>query len=183
MKLHIKYDTLTVCKVVVKEQLEKLEIPFEFNSIGEVELIKPINVAMHRELNGALKKYGIEIIDDPKSIFVQKIKDLIIELVNAENLLPSAKFSDYLAQNLNHSYGHISKTFSEVTYTSIEHFIILQKIEKAKQMLSHGELTLTEMAWKLNYSSVQHLSNQFKKTTGITPSSFQRIVKERRKQE
>ena len=94
---------------------------------------------------------------------MQRIKDTIIELVNSEERLPSAKFSDFLAQKLNHSYGHISKLFSDVTYTSIENFIILQKIERAKQLIIAGELTLTEIAWQLNYSSVQHLSNQFKK--------------------
>jgi AraC-like DNA-binding protein len=181
MKLHIKYDTVTACKVILQEQLEKLGIAYELSSLGEVELKKAVTYTQHKDLNVALKKYGIEILDDQRSIFVQKIKDTIIELVNSEERLPSAKFSDFLAHKLNHSYGHISKIFSDVTYTSIENFIILQKIERAKQLVIAGELTLTEIAWQLNYSSVQHLSNQFKKTTGITPTAFQRIIKMRRK--
>lgn len=180
MKLHIKYDTVTVCKVVLQEQLEKLDIPFEFNSLGEVELKKPITYSQHKDINAALVKYGMQILDDQRSIFVQRVKDTIIEMVNSEERVASAKFSDYLAKKLNHGYGHISKLFSDVTYTSIETFIILQKIEKAKLLLMNGDLTLTEVAWKLNYSSVQHLSNQFKKTTGITPTAFQRIMKMRR---
>ena len=181
MKLHLKYDTVMACKMILQEQLDKLQIPYELTALGEVELKKAVSFTQHKELSQALKKYGIEILDDQKSIFVQRIKDTIIELVNSEERLPSAKFSDFLAQKLNHSYGHISKLFSDVTYTSIENFIILQKIERAKQLIISGELTLTEIAWQLNYSSVQHLSNQFKKTTGITPTAFQRIIKMRRK--
>jgi len=180
MKLHVKYDSVTICKVVLQEQLEKLGIPFEMTSLGEVEIKKEVTSAQHKEINEALKKYSIEILDDQKVIFVQRIKDTIVELVNSDEKLSSAKFSDYLARKLNHSYSHISKLFSDVTYTSIETFIILQKIERAKQLIISGHLTLTEVAWQLNYSSVQHLSNQFKKTTGITPTVFQRIIKMRR---
>ncbi len=173
---------VTVCKVVLQEQLEKLGIPFELNTLGEVEFQEKITLAQQEEINQDLKKYGIELLDDQKTIFVQKIKDTIIELVNMDEKLSSAKFSDFLAQKLNYSYGHISKLFSDVTFTSIENFIILQKIERAKQLILDANLTLTEVAWKLNYSSVQHLSNQFKKTTGITPTAFQRIIKMRRLQ-
>ncbi|MEO6132297.1 MAG: AraC family transcriptional regulator [Saprospiraceae bacterium] len=182
MKLHVRYDMVTVCKVVLQEQLEKLGITFELTTLGELELKDSITVTRQEEINQVLKKYGIELLDDQKNIFVQKIKDTIIELINTDEKLSSAKFSDYLARKLNYSYGHISKLFSDVTYTSIENFIILQKIERAKQLILHEELTLTEVAWKLNYSSVQHLSNQFKKTTGLTPTAFQRIIKMRRLQ-
>ena len=180
MKLHLKYDIVQVCKGILQEQLDKCGIPYLLTSPGEVELKRTISVTEHRELSASLKKYGIEILDEQKSIFVQKIKDTVIELVYSNERLPSAKFSDYLAQKLNHSYGHISKSFSDITYTSIENFIILQKIERAKQMMISGQLTLTEIAWELNYSSVQHLSNQFKKTTGLTPTAFQRIIQKRR---
>ncbi len=173
---------VTVCKVVLQERLEKLGIPFELNTLGEVEFQDTITLAQQEEINQDLKKYGIELLDDQKTIFVQKIKDTIIELVNMDEKISSAKFSDFLAQKLNYSYGHISKLFSDVTFTSIENFIILQKIERAKQLILNANLTLTEVAWKLNYSSVQHLSNQFKKTTGITPTAFQRIIKMRRLQ-
>ncbi|MEP6645887.1 MAG: AraC family transcriptional regulator [Saprospiraceae bacterium] len=182
MKLHVRYDMVTVCKMVLQEKLEEMGITFELTTLGEIELKESITVSRQDEINQALKKYGIELLDDQKNIFVQKIKDTIIELINTDEKLSSAKFSDYLARKLNYSYGHISKLFSDVTFTSIENFIILQKIERAKQLILHEELTLTEVAWKLNYSSVQHLSNQFKKTTGLTPTAFQRIIKLRRLQ-
>ena len=172
---------MAACKAIFADQLTKLGVAFAFNTMGEVELLQPVDAATKKAIEEKLREYGIEIIQDPRSMFVQRIKDVIIEMINSESKLPSAKFSDYLAQRLNHSYGHISKIFSEVTYTSIEHFIIIQKIEKVKHLITNGELTLSEMSWQLNYSSVQHLSNQFKKTTGITPTAFQRIVRERRK--
>ena len=180
-KIQFKCDTMAACKAIFTEQLRQLGVEFAFNTMGEVELLQPVDGTKMKQIEEKLREFGIEIIQDPRSIFVQRIKDVIIEMINADNKLPSAKFSDYLAQRLNHSYGHISKIFSEVTYTSIEHFIIIQKIEKVKHLITNGELTLSEMSWQLNYSSVQHLSNQFKKTTGITPTAFQRIVRERRK--
>ncbi len=180
MKLHVNYDIATTCKAILHEQLQKLGIPFVINSMSEIELQKEISHAQQIQINEALKKYGIEVLDDQKIIFVQIVKDTIIELVNSEQHLSSAKFSDYLARKLNYSYRHISKLFSDVTYTSIENFIILQKIERAKQLIIDEKLTLTQISWQLNYSSVQHLSSQFKKTTGITPSAFQRIIKMRR---
>lgn len=180
MKLHVRYDMVTVCKTVLQEQLEKFGIPFKLNALGEVEFDETLTAVQQEEINAGLRRYGIELLDDQKIVFIQRIKDTIIELVNSEEKLSSAKFSDYVASKLNYSYGHISKLFSDVTYTSIENFIILQKIEKAKQLILDENLTLTEVAWKLNYSSVQHLSNQFKKTTGLTPTAFQRIIKMRR---
>jgi AraC-like DNA-binding protein len=179
-RLHVKYDIVTTCKAILQEQLEKSGIPFVLNSLGEVELKNEITSDQYKEINIALKKYGIELLDDSKIIFVQKIKDTIIEIVNSDEKLSSAKFSEHLSRKVNLSYGHISKLFSEITFTSIENFIILQKIERAKQLIISDSLTLTEVAWKLNYSSVQHLSNQFKKNTGITPTAFQRIIKMRR---
>ncbi|MDB5229088.1 MAG: AraC family transcriptional regulator, partial [Bacteroidota bacterium] len=119
-------------------------------------------------------------VDNQKSTLVQKIKDTIIEMVWLEEKLPTSKISSYIAEKLNHSYGYLSNLFSEVTYTSIENYIIIQKIERAKQMIIGDELTLTEISYRLNYSSVAHLSTQFKKTTGLTPSAFQRIIKKRR---
>jgi AraC-like DNA-binding protein len=180
MKLHVRFDMVTVCKIVLQEQLGKFGIPFELNTLGEVEFEDSLTPGMQEAINTELRKYGIELLEDQKIIFIQKIKDTIIELVSSDEKLSSAKFSDYVARKLNYSYGHISKLFSDVTYTSIENFIILQKIERAKQLIMNENLTLTEVAWKLNYSSVQHLSNQFKKTTGLTPTAFQRIIKMRR---
>ena len=180
MKLQIKYDINQACKVILQDTLEKYEIPFELTGLGEVELKRPVSPEEYKELQTALHRYGIEILDTPKNAFIQKIKDAIIEMIYMDDKLQTSKISVYLADRLNHSYGYLSSLFSEVTHTSIENFIILQKIERAKQMIIEDKLTLTEMAWQLNYSSVAHLSNQFKKTTGLTPTAFQRIIKKRK---
>ena len=147
---------------------------------GEVEIEETLPPEKLKSLNEHLAEYGIEILDNHKNIVVQKIKDAINEMVYSDEKLPNAKNSAYLADKLNMSYWHISNLFSEVTYTSIENFIILQKVERAKQLMSTNELTFTEIAWKLNYSSVAHFSAQFKNATGLTPSSFQRILNKRR---
>lgn len=155
-------------------------IAYDTNGLGEVELKKAISTEEHELISLRLKKYGIEIMDSRISILIQKTKDAIIEMINLEENIPTYKVSHYLAKKLNYSFGYISSLFSDVTYTSIGNFIILQKIERVKQLIIDDELTITQIANKLNYSSVAHLSNQFKKTTGITPSAFQRIIKKRR---
>jgi len=180
MKLFLKYDFNTVCKAILAEQLEKLELPHYILGMGEIELLRPPSDAEVKMLHEHLLKYGIEIVETPKRILVQKTKDVIVEMVYMNETLPVSKISDYLAGKLHHSYGYLSNLFSEVTYTSIENFIILQKIERAKQLILTNELTFTEIAWKLNYSSVAHFSTQFKNVTGLTPSAFQRIISKRR---
>lgn len=179
MKLQIKYDIHQACKIIMQEQLTSMGIAHEITGIGEIELKENITKSQYQDLETVLKKYGIEIIENPKNSFVQKVKDLIVEMIYLEDELPNAKISAYISGKLNHSYGYISNIFSETTYSSIENFIIMQRIERAKQEIVEGKYTLTEIAWKLNYSSVAHLSNQFKKTTGLTPSAFQRIIKKR----
>lgn len=180
MKLNIKYDINIACKVILQEHLDRLNVPYEIIGFGEIEIKGKISTEQFKAFEVSTKRYGIEIIDDPKNVLVQKIKDTITEMVYLEDKLPSSKISAYIADKLNHSYGYLSNLFSEVTYSSIANFIILQKIERAKQLIVEGKLTLTEVAWQLSYSSVAHLSNQFKKTTGITPTMFQRIVKRRK---
>jgi len=180
MNLHFKYDINTACRAILKEKLEQSGIPYEAINLGEVELKNNISSEKLAMLNEGLKIYGIEIFDDQKSDIIQKTKDVIIEMVNREEDLPAVKISAYIAERVNYSYGYLAALFSEITYTSIENFIILQKIEKVKQMILAEDLTLTEIAHRLNYSSVAHLSGQFKKTTGLTPSSFQSIIKKRR---
>jgi len=180
MNLYIKYDINTACKKILQEQLDKMQLTYAIIGFGEVELKDNIPSAKLKQLSSNLNNYGIEIVGSHKSILVQKIKDAIVEMVYMEEKLPTSKTSSYLADKLKHRYGYISNLFSEVTYTSIENFIILQKIERAKQLLITNELTITEIAWKLNYSSVAHLSNQFKNVTGLTPSTFQRIINKRR---
>lgn len=148
--------------------------------LGEIEIKKNVSEQQFVELTSLLKKYEIQVIDDRISALVQKTKDAIIEMIYLEEKLPASKVSFHLSQKLNYSFGYISKLFSEVTYTSIENFIIIQKIERVKQLIIEDQLTLTQIAGKLSYSSVAHLSGQFKKITGITPSAFQRIIKRRR---
>ncbi len=180
MKLYIKYDIHIVCKKVLEEQLDKLEVPYSIVSFGEAEIEGSLTPSKTKLLQSNLKKYGIEIVETQKSILVQRIKDAIVEMVYMEEKLPVSKISAYLAGKLNHSYGYLSNVFSDVTYTSIENFIILQKIELAKHLILTNDLNFTEIAWRLNYSSVAHFSTQFKNATGLTPSAFQRIMHKKR---
>jgi AraC-like DNA-binding protein len=180
MNLYFKFDINTTCKKILQEHLDKYQIPYSFKGFGEVELKEPVNHDLLNQLSSDLFNYGIEIVDSHKSILVQKIKNAIIEMVYMEEKLPNTKISLYLADKLKHSYGYISNLFSDITFTSIENFIIMQKIERAKQLLITNEFTISEIAWKLNYSSTAHLSNQFKNVTGLTPSAFQRIINKRR---
>lgn len=180
MKAFLKFDFNVVTKKLLEEKLEELGVKFNIVGFGEVEFLETLKPEKMDEIILLLNSYGIEVIENQKSILVQKIKDLITEMVVQENN-PNIKSSVYLAEKLNHSYGYLSNLFSEVTYTSIENYIILQKIELAKQLIVNDKLSLTEIAYKLNYSSVAHLSTQFKNTTGITPTAFQRIIERRRK--
>jgi AraC-like DNA-binding protein len=179
MKLYLKYDINAVCKKVLEEQLDKLELSHSLMAFGEIEINDTSNAKL-KELQANLNGYGIEIVETKKSILVQKTKDAIVEMVHMESNLPVSKISIYLAEKLKFSYGHISNLFSDVTFTSIENFIIIQKIERAKQLITTNELSFAEIAWKLNYSSSAHFSNQFKNATGLTPSAFQRIINKRR---
>lgn len=180
MKAFLKFDFNVVTKKLLEEKLEGLGVKFNIVGFGEIEFLETLKPEKMDEITLLLNSYGIEVIENQKSILVQKIKDLITEMVVQENNL-NVKSSVYLAEKLNHSYGYLSNLFSEVTYTSIENYIILQKIELAKQLIVNEKLSLTEIAYKLNYSSVAHLSTQFKNTTGITPTAFQRIIERRRK--
>ena len=179
MKLYLKFDFNTIAKIHLDKILTESKIKYKNVGFGEIEILETLSEEKNNDLNQLFNRNGIEIVENQKSIFVQKVKDIIIEMVqNPENV--NVKSSVYLADKLNHSYGYISNLFSEVTYTSIENFIIIQKIELAKQMIITNELNLTEIAFNLNYSSVAHLSTQFKNTTGITPSAFQRIITKRK---
>lgn len=180
MKLFLKFDFNTISKKILEEKFKELKVEYKIIGFGEVELVKKLSSEQYLALNNSLNDYGILIIESQKGILVQKIKDLIIDMVFNENTDLKVKSSVYLAEKLGHSYGYLSNLFSEVTFSSIENFMIIQKIEYSKQLLLNTELNLTEIAFKLNYSSVAHLSTQFKNTTGITPSAFQRIIFKRR---
>ncbi|WP_264536826.1 helix-turn-helix domain-containing protein [Flavobacterium sp. N1736] len=179
MKLFIKFDINTICSLFLKQKLEEQNMNFTTLGFGEIELDENLSVEALEALKNNLGPFGFEVVENQKSVLVQKIKDAIIELVYMDDN-NNFKSSVFLAEKLNHSYGYLSNVFSEVTYSSIENFIILQKIERAKQLMLVNEMSLTEIAFLLNYSSVAHLSTQFKNTTGITPSAFQRIIKKRR---
>ncbi len=161
-------------------ELDHLGIDYAFLGGNEVELKSSIPAGLFCQLKENLASFGISIVDNQKDLLVQKIKDAILEMIYSEENPPVSKTSVYLSEKLNLSYGHLTNLFSEETLTTLENYIILQKIERAKDLIIHGEYNLTEIADKLNYSSVAHLSNQFKKTTGLTPSAFQRIVNKRK---
>lgn len=180
MKIYVKYDIHYAVNVLIKQKLEELGLQYEMGGLGEIEIISDITDTQLEELTSHLNNYGIDIVDNLKSTLVQKTKDVIREMIYKEEGLPTAKISSYIAEKVNRSYGYLHNLFAENTYTSIGNYIIMQKIERAKQLIMEGELTLTEISYKLSYSSVAHLSYQFKKTTGLTPSTFQRIIKRRR---
>jgi len=179
MKLYLKFDSNVALKKIMQEQLDKLQINHEYLGYAEIDIEDSISSAGLNELSNDLSKYGIEIIENQKSILVQKIKDTIIEMVYMDDKLPTSN-SAYISDRLKQRYDYISSVFSEVTYTSIENFILLQKTERAKQLIITNELTFSEIAYMLNYSSAAHFSSQFKGVTGITPTAFKRIINARR---
>lgn len=181
MKIFVKFDFNAICAKVLEEKLETLGLDYTVSGLSEVEFLEKLSAEKREEFITSLAHYNIEIVEDHKSILVQKIKDTIIDMVYNADTEVNIKSSVYLAKKLEHSYGYLANLFSEVTYTSIENFIILQKIEYTKHLILNENLSLTEIAFKLNYSSVAHLSTQFKNTTGITPSIFQRIITKRKK--
>lgn len=180
MKVFVKFDFNAACKKILEDKLDECQIKFKSLGFGEVEFLEKVSDEKMELFTESLRPYGIEIVENQKTVLIQKIKDAIIDMVLNEDTNVNVKSSVYLSEKLNLSYGYISNLFSELTYTSIENFIILQKIEYTKQLIINNQLSLTEIAYKLNYSSVAHLSTQFKNTTGITPSAFQRIIKKRR---
>jgi AraC-like DNA-binding protein len=181
MKLYINFDGIVACKVILQEQLERLDIRFQFLELGEIEIADDVSDETFNELQESLNRYSIHIVNNQKAQLIQKIKDTIVEMVYEKDKMPNTTISHYLSEKLNFSYGHLANIFSENTFTSIENFIIIQKVERAKKLIIEEELTLTEISYKLNYSSVAYLSSQFKKVTGLTPSAFKRIVDKRRK--
>lgn len=167
--------------MVVKNELEHIGYKPTHLTLGEVELDREINNAEKETINNHLQTFGFELIDDKKSRLIGQIKSLIIDLVHHQNSELTANLSDLLSGKLHHDYTYLSNLFSEVEGTTIEKYFIAQKIEKVKELLVYDELSLSEIAFQLNYSSVAHLSNQFKKVTGLTPSHFKNIKVDKRK--
>ena len=180
MRLYIKNMVCIRCKMVVKYELDKLGLHHTRIELGEVEIKEDLSEEQLYNLNVALKSCGLELMDDKKSILVEKIKATVIELVHYKDDMIKINLTDYISQKLNHNYTYLSNLFSEVKGTSIEKYFLELKIERVKELLVYDELNISEIAWKLHYSSVAHLSTQFKKMTGLTPSHFKNLKNNRR---
>jgi AraC family transcriptional regulator len=175
MLLHIKHMVCDRCKWVVKTELEKLGHQVMVINLGEVELEGDVSPEQTAAIEQKLQEFGFELINDKASVLIEQIKTLIIELVRNPEQLEKQNLSQYLAQQLHKDYSSLSKLFSEVSGITIEQYFILQKIERAKELIVYDELNLTQIADELGYSSVAHLSNQFKKITGLTPRHFKEL--------
>lgn len=180
LKLFIKNMVCLRCKMVVKEELTKLGLHFVTIELGEAEVLERISAQQHDQLKATLLKSGLELMDDKKSVLIQQIKTTIIELVHYSKEPLIIKFSEFLSQKLNYDYTYLANLFSEVQGTTIEKFFITHKIERVKELLVYDELNLTEIAYLMHYSSVSHLSAQFKKVTGLTTTHFKQLKDKRR---
>ncbi len=163
------------CKMAVKEALKSLGLHFVLVDLGEVDIMENLSPVQRVQLQTALNISGLELMDDKKAVLIEKIKNVIIEMVHYSSELPSINFSHYISEKLNLDYTYLSNLFSEVQGTTIQQFLIVHKIERVKELLMYDELTLTEISYKMQYSSVAHLSNQFKKITGLSASEFQKL--------
>lgn len=180
-KIHIKYMVSLRCIMVVKEELNKLGISYSSVNLGEVEFVGKITPAQKEAMRIKLAKIGLELLDDKRSILIDKIKNEIIKMIQHSESLPKINFSDFISKQLGYDYTYLSNIFSEVQGITIQQFIIFNKIEKVKELLFYNELSLTEISYLMDYSSVSHLSNQFKKVTGLTPSFFKHMKALRKK--
>ena len=180
MKLYIKNMVCIRCQMVVKAELEKLGLHYVYVKIGEADIYENIETDQLEKLDLALRKSGLELMDNKRSILVERIKNVIIELVHYKEEQIRVNLSDYLSEKLNNDYSYLSKLFSEVKGITIEKFYLTHKIEKVKELIVYDELNISEIAYKMHYSSVAHLSNQFKKYTGLTPSHFKRLKAKKR---
>ena len=167
------------CKMVVQEELRKLGVHFVIVDMGVVDIMEDITHDQREQLRTELSKSGFELMEDKKAVLIEKIKNVIIELIHYTGELPKTNFSDFLSAKLNYDYTYLANLFSEVQGTTIEHFMIAHKIERVKELIIYDELNLTEIAWNMHYSSVAHLSNQFKKITGLIPSYFKELKQKR----
>jgi AraC-like DNA-binding protein len=170
----------TRCKMAVKDELKKLKLHFVVVDLGEVEVMEDLSGEQHSELKSALSLIGLELMDDKRGILIERIKAIIIEMVHHAEEMIKTKFSDFLSEKLEHDYTYLANLFSEMQGTTIEQFIIAHKVERIKELIMYDELNITEIAYRMNYSSVAHLSNQFKKTTGLSPSHFKKLKEKTR---
>lgn len=180
MKLYIKYMVSLRCKMMVKEELKKMGLHYVLVDLGMVEILENITKKQRELLKVNLLRSGLELLDDKKSILIEKIKNVITEMIHYSDELPKSNYSDYISEALQHDYTYLSNVFSEVKGITIQQFIIIHKIERVKELLLYDELNLTEISYKLHYSSVAHLSNQFKKVTGLSPSFYKQLKQKRK---
>ena len=166
--------------MMVKEELKKLGLHFIVVDLGEVEIMENISDAQRKELKSALMYSGLELMDDKKAVLIERIKNVITEMIHYTDELPVVNYSNYISEKLHYDYTYLSNLFSEVKGMTIQQFIIIHKVERIKELIIYDELNITEIAWKMNYSSVAHLSNQFKKVTGLSPSHFKQLKDKRR---
>ena len=179
MKLYIKYMVSLRCKMMVKEELKKLGLHCLSIDLGMVEIQEVISKWQHEQLSTNLLRSGLELLEDKKSILTERIKNVIVEMIHYSDDVPKVNYSDYISEKLSYNYNYLSNLFSEVKGITIQQFIINHKIERVKELLLYDELNLTEISYKMHYSSVAHLSNQFKKVTGFTPSIFKQFQHKR----
>ena len=180
MKLYIKYMVSLRCKMLVREELKKLDIAYLNIDLGLVDIPNDIRPEQYKQLQENLHRSGLELLDDKKHILIEKIKGVIIEMIHYADALPEMKYSIYISDKLNLDYTYLSNLFSEVKGMSIQQYIILHKIEKIKELIIYDEMNFSEIASRLQYSSVAHLSHQFKKITGLTPSFFKALKDKKR---
>ena len=180
MKLYIKFMVSLRCKMVVKAELNKLGLRYMVVELGMVEIRDDITERQREELKENLLKSGLVLLDDKRSILIERIKNVVVEMINYSEDVSKISYSDHISAKLDCDYTYLSNIFSEVKGITIQQFIIINKIERVKELLLYDEVNLTEIAYKLHYSSVGHLSNQFKKVTGLSPSFFKKLAQKRK---
>ena len=179
MKLYIKYMVSLRCKILVGQELDRLGLKHAVVELGTVEILSDFPDTKRALLRANLLRSGLELLDDKKSILVDKIKNVITEMIHHSDEVPKVNYSDYISEQLDYDYTYLANIFSEVKGITIQQFIILNKIKKVKELILYDELSLSEISHKLHYSSAAHLSNQFKKITGLTPSFYRNLKKKR----
>lgn len=180
MKIYIKYMVSLRCKMMVKEELTKLGLHVLEVDLGVVDILENISDEQRELLRTNLQRSGLELLDDKRTIIIERIKNVITELVHYSDELPKTNYSDFISEKLGYDYVYLANMFSEVKGITIQQFIIIHKIERVKELMLYDELSLTEISYKLHYSSVAHLSNQFKKVTGLSPSFYKELKEKRR---
>jgi AraC-like DNA-binding protein len=179
VNLFIKNMVSIRCKMIVKSELDSLGLDYLTVDLGHVVIKGDVSAEQRTQLKATLLKHGLELLEDKKAMLIEKIKTVVVEMVHYADELPKINFSTYISSKLGHDYTYLSNMFSEVTGTTIEHFIIAHRIERVKELLVYDELNLTQISYKLGFSSVAHLSNQFKKITGLTPTFFKKMKDKR----